>query len=115
MKKDFTLAPRIRLGDRRDQAAERGRWDLRVGRIFLFAAVFAWGVQTILSGFGGGTLPPVTIGSMLDAAGIAHLPHPIALALDAPLWIVLLMAAAVPYAIVVHQSVRSKDPPGQTR
>jgi hypothetical protein len=113
MKKDFTLAPRIRLDDRRDQAAERGRWDRRVGRIFLVAAVFAWGVQTILSAFFWGTMPPVTIGSMLDAAGIAHLPVPIAL--DAPLWVVLLMAAAIPYAIVVHQSVRYKDPPGHTR
>jgi hypothetical protein len=112
MKKDFTLAPRIRLDD---NAVERGRWDQRVGRIFLLAAVFTWGMQTILSAFFWGTLPPVTIGSMLDAAGVAHARLPIALALDAPLWIVLLMAAAIPYAILVRQSVRDKDPPGQTR
>ena len=108
MKKDFTLASRIRLDD---NAVERGRWDRLVGRVFLLGGVFTWGMQTILSAFFWGTLPPVTIGSMLDAAGVAHARLPIALALDAPLWIVLLMAAAVSYAIAAAQSVRPKDPP----
>ena len=58
-----------------------------------------------------GNRMPVTLGAMLDLSPpemarsvLAPIQVPIGLALELPLWAVLLIAAAVPYAMAVHQS-----------
>ena len=108
MLKQFTGGPRTHLDPLRDGLVARGRWYQRVGRIFLLGAAFGGGVEMILRTVLGGTLPPVTLGSIVDVTGIAQVPPPIGLALDLPLWIVLLIAAAVPYAIAAHQFVKQR-------
>jgi len=109
MKKQFTLGPRTLLDDQCDGPVARGRWYRRVGRIFLLGAAFGGGVEMILKAFWGGAPSPVTLRSILEIAGIARMPAPIALALDSPLWVVLLVAAAVPYAMAVHQFVKQRS------
>ena len=111
MMKQFTLAPRTQLDDRRHSAVTQGRWHRRVGRILLFGAAFGGGVEMVLNAVLGGTLPPVTLRSMLEAAGIARMPGPFGLLLDSPLWIVLLIAAAIPYAMAAHQFMKQKPHP----
>jgi len=108
MLKQLTVGPRTHLDAIRDGPVARGRWHRRVGRVLLLGAAFGGGVEMILRTVLGGTPPPVTLGSIVDAAGIAHIPPPIGLALDLPLWIVLLIAAAVPYAIAARQFVKQR-------
>ena len=108
MLKQSTVGLRTHLDALRDGPVARGRWYQRVGRIFLLGAAFGGSVEMILRTVLGGTLPPVTLGSIVDVTRIAHMPALIRLALDLPLWIVLLIAAAVPYAIAAHQFVKKR-------
>ena len=87
-----------------------------MGRIFLLGAAFSGGLEVLLTAFLGGRMP-VTLRTMLDLSemngyALAPIQIPIGLALDLPLWTVLLIAAAVPYAMAVHQSSK-KSPASQ--
>jgi hypothetical protein len=113
MKKEFTLGPRT-LADEGDHAS-RGRGYRRLGRIFLIGAALGGAVEMVSQFFLDGTVPPVTLRTMLDAAGIAHIPVPIGLILDLPLWMVLLFAAAIPYAMAVYQFDRHRSAPDGLR
>jgi hypothetical protein len=101
MKENFTFAPRTHLHDEGDNVVARGRLYQRLGRIFLVAAAFGGGVEITVNALLGGTIVPVTLRSVLDVATDARMPGPIGLVVDSPLWVVFLIAAAIPYAISV--------------
>jgi hypothetical protein len=88
-----------------------GRWYRRIGRVCLVGAAVASGVE-IFYAWRGVPLPPVTLRSMLDlspdipAPGIAPLQAAIELAINAPLWTVLIVLAAIPYALAIERFLK---------
>ena len=117
MKKQFPLKSRIHLEHEgtRERAVLRGRWYRRVGRIFLLGAAFSSGVEMTYAAVLGGPMPAMTLRAMLELSppdiarsDLAPLQAPIALALDSPLWLVLLIAAAIPYTMAVRQFINEK-------
>lgn len=96
----------------RQEVIALGRWYRRVGRFCLLAAAIAGGVETFNS-LEGTTLPPATLRSLLDlspdatAPGIAPLRAAIEVAIDSPLWAMLLVAAAIPYALAIERFLKA--------
>jgi hypothetical protein len=96
---------------RRQHALALGRWYQRAGRVCLVAAAISGGID-IYSAVRGGLLPPVTLRSVLNlspdvtAPGSALIRAAIELAVDTPLWILLVVAAAIPYTLAVHRFVK---------
>ena len=92
-----------------------GRWYRRAGRLLLLAAAFSGGVEIVIANQDN-LLPPVTLHSVfgwspdVTTPSLALLKAAIELAADAPLWVVLLLAAAIPYALAVHQFIKKKAP-----
>ena len=84
-----------------------GRWYRRAGRLCLLVAAFSAGVEILVAEQG----PPVTLHSLfglspdITAPGLAPLKAAI---VDSPLWVVLLVAAAIPYALAAHQFIKEK-------
>jgi hypothetical protein len=114
MKKQFPLKCRTQLEHEgtRERAVLRGRWYRRIGRIFLLGAALSGGVEMTYAAVLGGPKPAMTLRAMLDLSpsditrsDLASMQAPIALALDSPLWLVLLIAAAIPYTMAVHQFI----------
>jgi hypothetical protein len=110
MLKEHTYGSRTHRDDQRDGSAARERLYRGIGRIFLLGAAFSGGLEVIFTAVLGSRMP-VTLRAMLDLSpsemtgyALAPIQIPIGLALDLPLWTVLLIAAAVPYAMAVHQS-----------
>ena len=110
MLKERMYGPRTHRDDQRDGSMAREQLYRRFGRILLLGAAFSGGLELVLTAFLGGRMP-VTLRTMLDlspsemtGSALAPIQNPIGLALDLPLWTVLLIAAAVPYAMAVHQS-----------
>jgi hypothetical protein len=88
-----------------------GRWYRRAGRVCLLGAGVIGGVE-IFSAVEGGILPPVTLRSVLalspdvTAPGSALIRAAIELAVDSPLWVLLVIAAAIPYALAVQRFIK---------
>lgn len=82
------------------------------GRLCLLGSAVSGGIDLVNS-VQGSVLPPVTLRSMLDLSpnlNIAVLPHvqaAIGLAVDSPLWVLLVLAAAIPYGLAVERFIRS--------
>jgi hypothetical protein len=116
MKERFLLTRRAYLEQR--DALQRpialGRWYRRVGRVCLLAAAFCGGVE-IFSAIQGDTLSPVTLRSVFNlspdvtAPSMAFLKAAVELAVDSPLWILLIIVAAIPYAFAVYRFFREKS------
>ena len=110
MKERFTVARRVYPeGPRRPEGhIALGRWYRQAGRLCLLGAAFSAGVEILEQG---NLLPPVTLRSLFGlspdttAPGLALLKAAI---IDSPLWVVLLVAAAIPYALAVHQFIKEK-------
>lgn len=89
-----------------------GRWYRFSGRLCLVGAAVASGVE-IFCAWRGVPLPSVTLRSLLDlssaatASGIAPLQAAAELAVDAPLWAVLIVLAALPYALAVERFLKA--------
>jgi hypothetical protein len=89
-----------------------GRWCRLIGRVCLLGAAAASGVE-IFYAWRGVPLSPVTLRSMLDlssapmAWAIAPLRAATELAVDAPLWVVLIVLAALPYALAIQRFLRA--------
>ncbi len=118
MLKEHAYGPRTQRDDQRDGSIAREQLYRRIGRIFLLGAAFSGGLEVIFTAVLGNRMP-VTLRAMLDLSppemtqsALAPIQVPIGLALDLPLWTVLLIAAAVPYAMAVHQSSK-KSPAGK--
>ena len=110
MLKEQTYGPRTHRDDRRVGSITREQLYRRIGRIFLLGATFSGGLEVIFTDVLGSRMP-VTLRAMLDLSpsgmtgyALAPIQVPLGLALDLPLWTVLLIAAAVAYAMAVHQS-----------
>ena len=89
-----------------------GRWYRRMSRVCLVGAAVASGVE-IFEAQRGGPLPPVTLRSLLDlspdiaAPGIAPVRAAIELAVNSPLWVVLIVLAAIPYALAIKRFLKA--------
>jgi hypothetical protein len=113
MKERFTLVRRAypeRVS--RQTVVAHGRWYRRIGRVCLLAAAVAGGVE-IFDTLRGVQLPPLTLRSVLDlspdvaAPGIAPLQAAIELVVDSPLWIVLIVAGAIPYGLAIERFLKA--------
>jgi hypothetical protein len=91
----------------RQRMVNSGRWYRLIGRLCLVGAAITGGVE-IFYAWWGVPLPPVTLRSMLDlssvatATAIAPVQAATKLAVDAPLWVVLIVLAALPYAMAIQ-------------
>jgi hypothetical protein len=112
MKERFAVARRVYPDDPRQPEGRiaLGRWYRRAGRLCLLGAAFSAGVE-ILMVEQDKLLPPVTLHSLfglspdITVPGLALLKAAI---VDSPLWVVLLVAAAIPYALAVQQFIKEK-------
>lgn len=110
MKERYTLVRRTQTECQ--AVVGSGRWYRLSGRLCLVGAAVASGVE-IFFAWRGVPLPPVTLRSVLDlssaatASGIAPLQAAAELAVDAPLWAVLIVLAALPYALAVERFLRA--------
>ncbi len=92
-----------------------GRLYRRVGRVCLMAAAVCGAVE-VTSAAQGGMLPPVTLRSILDlpaditAANFVPLRAAIEFTVDSPLWVVLLIVAAIPYALAIYSYLGKSAP-----
>ena len=87
-----------------------GRWYRRAGRLCLLGAAFSAAVE-ILMVEQDKLLQPVTLHSLFGLSPDITAPGPATLKaaiVDSPLWIVLLVAAAIPYALAAHQFIKGK-------
>jgi hypothetical protein len=111
----FTLIRRAYLEHRRvpHQPSVLGRCYRLAGRACLLGAAIS-GCMEIFNAFRGEHLPHFTLRSVLDlsphgtTAGLAPMQSAIQLAVDSPLWVVLVVAAAIPYGLAVHRFLREK-------
>jgi hypothetical protein len=82
------------------------------GRLCLLGAAVSGSVD-IVNSVQRSVLPTVTLRTLFDlspnlnGAGLAHVEAAIGLAVDSPLWVVLLLAAAIPYGLAVERFIRA--------
>lgn len=108
---------RTHLDHKRGREAALSRERLyRIARLFLFGAAVTIGLDMVFNALnGGGTL--ITLRSIFglsqqDGArsALALILTPIELIIDAPLWLLFLVAGAIPYAIAaVHQFLKEES------
>jgi len=85
-----------------------GRWYRRVGRVCLLGAAIAGSIE-IFSAIQGDRVSPVTLRSVFNlspdvtAPSMAPIKAAIELAVDSPLWIVLIVVAAIPYGLAAYR------------
>jgi len=114
MKERFALGrrPHIEPQSTQERAFVLGRVYRGVGRLCLMAAAVCGSVDALNSAQGS-VLPYVTLRSLLDlspqfdGSGFAHIRAAAELAVNLPLWVVLVVAAAIPYALAVERFIRS--------
>lgn len=104
---------RTRLDDAQEAAHSRERL-YRVGRIFLFAGAGTIGLEMAVNAiYASGE--PLTLRSIFDLAPqsvLAQILAPIGFILDKPLWLLLLVAGAAPYAVAaVDQLLKERTRP----
>ena len=116
MKERFPLVrtayPERRTG--RQHAVVFGRLYRRIGRACLLGAAICAGVD-VFNSVQGYSLPPVTLRSVLDLSPLVTGPSvaptmkvAIGLAVDSPLWALLIILAAVPYALAIERFLKAQ-------
>ena len=110
MKERFMLTRRAYLEhqDAPQHPIALGRWLRRVGRICLLGAAVAGGID-IIDAVRGDLVFTVTLRSLLDlsphvtAAAFSPTQAIIELVVGSPLWFVLMVIAAIPYALAIQR------------
>ena len=101
---------RTRLDDAQGATVSRERL-YRIGRIFLLAGAGTIGLEMVVDAIYG-IGEPLTLRLLFDAAPgsvLAQILAPIGFILDKPLWLLLLVAGAAPYAVAaVDQLIKER-------
>jgi hypothetical protein len=93
-------------------AAALATWYRRAGRACLVAAAVCGGVD-VFNSVQGSVLPHITLRSMLNLSplfmgpGFTQIQAAIELVMDAPLWALLVVAAAIPYSLAVERFIKA--------
>ena len=96
----------------RERAVALGRWYRRAGRLCLLGAAVSSSIE-IVNAIRGDFVSTITPRSVLDlspdapAMSFAPMRSVIEFAADAPLWLLLVIAAALPYALAVQRFIRA--------
>ena len=114
MKDRFTLVRRTHTerGSISQHAAALARWYRGAGRACLVAAAICGGVD-VFNSVQGSVLPHVTLRSVLNLSplfmgtGFTQIQAAIELVIDSPLWALLVIAAAIPYALAIERFVKA--------
>jgi hypothetical protein len=111
----FPFECRTRLDRTNARTGKSSREQLyRIGRILLLGAAFAIGTQMVFNAVNGGGLT-MTLHAMLDLSpperaqsALAPILAPVGLVVDSPVWLVLLVAGAISFAIAAaHQFLKA--------
>jgi len=114
MKERFALVRRVypEPEGRRERAVTLGRWYRRTGRLCLLGAAVSSSID-IVNAIRGDFVSTVTPRLVLDlsphatAMSLAPIRMAIEFAVDAPLWLLLVIAAAIPYALAAQRFIRA--------
>ena len=99
--------------DDRQHAVALGRWFRRVGRICLLGAAVAGGID-IIDAVRGDLVFTVTLRSLLDlsppvtTSAFNPTQAIIEFVVGSPLWFVLMVIAAIPYALAIQRFAKEK-------
>ena len=114
MKERFALGRKVYVEPRStgEHAVALARVYRCAGRFCLLGAAASGGIDVINS-VQRSVLPPVTLRTLLDLSpnlngvGLAHAQVAIGFAVDLPLWVLLVLAAAIPYGLAIERYIRA--------